>query len=431
MDKKNQAYGIIEKLWRFNRIFCSSDYDAALEILREYLPFDTHVYNSPLPYKGWVIPPKWDLVQGVIRRNGKTIFEVDHPLKIMGLSRSFKGQVSLEELKNHLHFDRRNPKRIPYHFRQHYRPWERDWGFCVTQDFYDTLEEGFYDIEIVTKESEGYLKVAEYVHAGKSPLGFAFVAHLDHPGMANDDLAGVAVGIELFKRLSQSQYRNKFTYRLVLVQEIIGSVFYLGQTLGNHSGILESCFLEMLGTKTPFALQSSQSAKSCLESILEKKLKERDLDYRLGPFRSIVCNDEAVWESYGIPMCSLSRYPYPEYHSDQDNMSIICPESLETAVSLLYQTLLGLDQMMVMEKRFEGVFSLAHPLYNLYVDAGQPAFDSPAEETALRLRLLMDSVPLYPKFSFVNSIAQELELPLECVLNYLKQWEHKGLICLI
>lgn len=423
------AYDSVKKLWRLNRIFCSSDYEASLKFLKEILPFQIHEYRSAEPYKGWVIPPKWDLVKGVIRREDQMIFTVDHPLKIIGLSCPFKGMVSLDVLKTHLHYDHRDPQRIPYHFRQHYRPWSRDWGFCVTKLFYDTLKEGIYEVDIVTEESEGYLKVAEYVKKGKSPISFAFVAHLDHPGMANDDLSGCAVGVELFKKLSQLE--TKFTYRLLLVQEIIGSVFYLDKTLGKHSQVIDSCFLEMLGSKTPLALQSSRRGNSFIETMLECVLEKQGLSYRKGTFRSIVCNDENVWESHGIPMCSLTRYPYPEYHSDHDNLSIISAEALQTSVELLFETIMQIDKMTLMTKNFEGVFSLAHPDFNLYVDPGQPAFGNLASESTAHLRLLMDDMSLLEKFSSVDALAAERQLPLELVLNYLRLWEVKGLVSLI
>lgn len=419
---------IITKLWRLNRIFCSSDYDACLEFLSTFLPFQIHEYRSSSSYKGWEIPPKWDLCEGAIFHEGKLIFQVEHPLQIIGLSGSFHGTVSLEELKKHLHYDQRSPYNTPYHFRQHYRPWKRDWGFCVTRNFYDSLKEGFYEVKIVTKESEGYLKVAEFVKPGKCIQEFAFAAHLDHPGMANDDLSGVAAGVELFHRLSTLE--TKFTYRLVIVQEMIGSVFYLDQSLKNPSEILGSCFLEMLGSATPLALQSSRSEKNCLESKLEKGLQASRLPYRKGPFRTIICNDEIVWESKGIPMCSLSRYPYPEYHSDQDNLDIISEAMLTQAVDLLYETVKHLDQATLVQKHFEGVFSLAHPDYKLYVDPGQPAFGGLSQASTMNLRHLMDEMALLPKYSFLEEITDQLQIPLDEALCYLRLWEKKGLITL-
>ncbi len=413
------AYTILENLWRLNRIFCSSDYDKSLAFLQTFLPFKIHEYTTDKPYKGWVIPPKWDLIRGTIKQKGKTLFEVDHPLKIMGLSSPFKGTLTLDELKKHLHYDLRDENAIPYHFRQHYRPWERDFGFCVTKKFYDSLKEGEYEVEIETEESPGTLKVAEYIKKGEFEEGFIFVAHLDHPGMANDDLSGVAVGVELFKKLSE--IKTKFTYRLLIVQEIIGSQFYLGKSA--KKPLIEAIFLEMLGNKNELSLQLSRLKKGQIEKTL---LEEAPL--KSGPFRSIICNDEVVFESYGIPMCSLSRYPYPEYHSNKDNLSIISKEALEEATNLLFNTVLKLDKKTLIHKTSKGVFSLANPKYNLYIDPGQAAFNhlKPNE-----MRALMDEIPLLPKYSFAESLAHDLQLPLNQIIDYLNQLNKKKLIIII
>lgn len=421
MQIENLAKQIVKDLYLKNRNFCSTDYDFCLDYLNGLLPLKIHTFSPNDEFNGWKIPPKWDLIEGMIRFNGKTLLEVDHPLQVIGLSAPFKGVVTEEVLRQHLHYDHRNPQLIPYHFRQNYRPWERSWGFCVSKQFYDSLQTGDYEVAIETRESPGYLKVAEHHKVGEHPETFAFVAHLDHPGMANDDLAGVAVGIELFRRLQKQ--RTKFSYRLVIVQEIIGSVFYFRNPPEN---ILESCFLEMLGTDTPLAFQASREGKTQLERSLLSALKP--ISHRIGSFRSIICNDEIVWESQGIPMASLSRFPYPEYHSEKDNLSIIKNEALEESIQVLQKGIADLEQSTLVRKKFKGVLALSNPEFNLYIDPGQPAFGTVAPETTQKLRLLMDLLPMYPNPFFLESLAQDVDLSSSVVLEFLKLWENKGLV---
>lgn len=419
------AWNIMQELWRLDRNFCSSDYDKSLSFLQGILPFTIHSYDNQAPHKGWTVPPRWDLVKAEIKFKGQVIYSADHPLKIIGLSVPFKGTVSLDELKKHLHFDRRDPTNIPYHFRQYYRTWERDWGFCVSQNFFDALKEGIYDVDIEIKESPGTLKVAEYVHKGAIEAGFVFVAHLDHPGMANDDLAGVAVGVDFFKKLSQ--IKTKFTWKLLLVQEMIGSVYFLDKTYNSDTPSIEGCFLEMLGSRTPLALQASRRGTTVLEKTLQANMEALNLLFNTGPFRSIVCNDEAIWESAGVPMCSLSRFPYPEYHSDKDNLDIIDPDNLEITSDLLFKTAQDLDKMTLIEKKFTGTYALAHPDFNLYIDPGQPAFDKFATSIPA-LRKLMDEMPLLPHYTLLESLCDELDVDPLSAREYLQLWENKGLL---
>ncbi|MBA3816414.1 MAG: DUF4910 domain-containing protein [Parachlamydiaceae bacterium] len=421
------ARKIIEDLWIKNRNFCSSDYDACLSYFQKILPFHIYEYRSEKHDQGWEIPPKFDILTASINFEGRQIFSTSSPLQLIGLSTSFHGCVSLCELKKHLHFDSRIPDATPYHFRQNYRPWEREWGFCVTQNFYDSLQEGMYTIDIATQESPGYLSVAEVIKPGRTPYGFAFVAHLDHGGMANDDLAGVAVAVDLFERLFKQD--TKFTYRLILVQEIIGSVFYL--KYNRDPNILESCFLEMLGSKTPLALQATAKGNSYLEEVLEEALKLKNTPYRKGGFRDIICNDEVVWESVGIPMSSLSRFPYPEYHSDKDNPSIIDDAALVESISVLEETIRLLESSSLVCKQYSGVVGLSHPEYQLYVDPGQLAFNITVNENQKKLRNLMDLMSLIPDHIFVEKLAKSVNLSKNEAMNYLDRWQEKKLIKII
>ena len=207
--------------------------------------------------------------------------------------------MSRETLRDYLYTVEagyQHPDAIPFHFRQQYRPWDRDWGFCVPQSVVDALEPGEYDVVIRTEESPGYLDVLEYTHRGETDVTFALVAHLDHLGMANDDLAGCVVGIELFRRVRGRS--TKFSYRLILLQEVIASEYYLhALTAKDLDLMVGSLFLEMLGSETPLALQASASGESMVDRAVEEVLEAEGVDYRTGPFRSIIGNVEIIWEA--------------------------------------------------------------------------------------------------------------------------------------
>lgn len=419
---------IIKDLTPLNRVFCSSDYDYAVTYLQKQLPFNVVSFNNKDELNGWVIPPKWDVLDAKIIKNGKVIYDaVKNPLSVIALSKSYNGTVALEELKRHLYYDHRFDDAIPYHFRQMYRSWDRDWGMCVTKDFYDSLTPGKYEVIIETKEEKGVLKVLEYVLRGKYPQTFVFVAHLDHPGMSNDDLAGCAVGAELFKRLSKKSL--KYTYSLILLPEIIGSEYYLcSYSRAAKNDIFESLFLEMLGTNTQLALQESMSADSNIEKALIKTMDGLGVEYRKGPFKSIVGNDESIWEAYGIPMASISRYPYPGYHTDKDNVSIISESALEESSRILLKAVENLEASKLIYKKFKGNICLSNPKYDLYIDPGQPAFGAIRSDKMKRMRLLMDLIPTLHKPVSISSLAERVGLSEDTVEQYLKKWEEKKLI---
>ena len=285
------------------------------------------------------------------------------------------------------------------------------------------MPEGNYEVAIETQESEGVLKIASYTKAGQHPETVTFVAHLDHPGMANDTLQESPWGLS---SLPGSPMTTKFTYQLVLVQEIIGSAFYLGRLPHLREHLIESCFLEMLGSATDLALQKSYKGDTLLETLLERLLKSKT--HRVDFICSAISNDEPVWESYGIPMASISAVSLSEYHSDKDNPSIIHKEALEESVQLLATLIQEIDRSTFMRKKYQGILALSNPAYNLYVDPGQPAFGTVGDDKVKRLRKLMDLLPLYPKNRFVEQIAAHVDLPLAEVLSYLRLWEQKKLV---
>lgn len=425
MIDQTNTFSLIKKLYLKNRNFCSDDYDYCLNELLKIHPFHLHEFSHSTHY--WQIPPKWDLLSARIYKDNQLIYDVDHPLKIIGLSKSVDQTVSLSELKKHLHYDHRHLEAIPYHFRQFYRPWERDWGFCVPRSFYESLEEGEYFVKIETKEAKGTLKVAELKLQGELDEGFTFLAHLDHPGMANDDLAGVAVGLELFKRLNEK--KTKLSYSLIIVPEIIGSEFFL-QSLSEKTkqGYLGACFLEMLATHTPLALQQSYEQNSIFEDFLLQTLVDHSIKHRLGPYKSIICNDETVWQSHGIASSSLSRFPYPEYHTSLDHPSILSLEKFEEAVSVLEKSICLLEKQTWIKKHFQGTPCTSHPDLNLYVDAGQPAFGTFSNFEKTQLRNGMDFLLAEKPLFLLKNISKRLDLAESHLISYLKKWEDKGLL---
>lgn len=409
-------YELIKELTPLNRVFCSKDYDKACELLKETLPFKTYTYSKN--HNGWVIPPKWDVKQAYFSKEGKIIFNAkDNPLGVISLSESFQGKVSLNELKKHLHYDTRNPEAIPFHFRQIYRCWERTWGFCIPKKLYDSLTEGEYEVLIKTEESKGYLTVLEYEKKGKTKKTIAFVAHLDHPYMANDDLSGCLVGIELFQRIEKIE--TKFTYRLLIVPEIMGSEHYLSK---NRKNLIEGVFLEMLGTWTDFGLQASLNGNSLMEKMIHNGIT------RYEPFRKIIGNDEIIWESYNIPMSTITRYPYKEYHSNLDNIHIISKVALAESLHIVLQAIVKLENEPIVFKKFNGVVCVSNPKYDLYIDGGQPAFGEIGNEKIKKLSMLMDIIPTLNKPTMVRELADIVGLPFDMVLKYLKKWEEKGLL---
>lgn len=422
---------VLRDLTPLPRAVCSRGYDHAVTYLCDELPFRVITVPESYQHNGWVIPPSWDVEEARIERDGQLIYDgTVHPLGVIALSKSFSGKVDFEELRRHLHYDHRYEDSIPFHYRQQFRSWERDWGFCVPKLLFDRLTPGNYDVLIRTREVPGALKILEYKHAGTLDTTIVLGGNLDHAGVANDGLAGSVVGLEVLRRLTAR--KTKFTYSLVLSPGIIGSEFYLNQLSEQERGvILEGIFLEMLGSTTPLALQEPRRAMVSTLHALKASLDASGLAYRTGPFQSIIVNDEYVWENYGIPMISLSRFPYPEYHSSFDTVERISQAALQEAVGVLMDTIDRLESAPLLVKKFQGNICLSNPRYDLYIDSGQVALGDRSTDTLQRMRRLMDFIPAQDRPVSVKAVADQIGLPESDTLAYLRRWSDKGLIDLL
>ncbi len=292
---------------------------------------------------------------------------------------------------------------------------------------YDALDSGLYDVVVETRESTSPLRVLEYVHPGRLDTTIAIGGNFDHPGVSNDGAAGCVVGMELFRRLRGRQTR--FTYVLALVPGIIGSEYYLGRMSEvRRANFLEGVFLEMLGSSTELAFQRSKAGDSDLDVLITAALAACGAKHHVAAYPDIILNDEYVWEAYNIPMSSLSRFPYPEYHSSGDNMSIIREHSLEEAVAVLERAIDDLESTPLVRKTFEGTVCLSNPRYDLYVDPGQPAFGDVPDEQRRRLRRLMDLLPTLQRPASAAGLSSTVGLDTDSTLAYLEKLSARGLI---
>lgn len=423
---------LVEELYLTNRGFVTDDYDDCLAHIDENeLPLTFHEYESGSEiWDSWVIPDRWHVHNATLETtDGRVLVDFDdHPLHLISYSDSFQGEVTREELIEHLHWHPDHEKAIPWHYAQNYRPWNSEWGFCVPKSLVDELDEETYYVDIDTEFEPDMMTVAEHHLSGQRDETILLVAHLDHTGMANDDLAGVACGIELINRLREYDDRT-YSYKLLLVQEMIGSAAYLADET-TPDNFEYGIFLEMLGNDNRLLLQRTFEADTRLDRIAQWTLDHSSADYDVTGFRESVGNDELVLESpgYEIPTVSLSRFPYSEYHTHLDDPSIISEARMESAVEILLDTLLTLDRDVVPVRQFTGLPSLANPKYDLYLDPQHVAKEhegvDPKAVDRFRDRLFRHLEGNHSAFD----ITEKFDLPVQFVRSYLEDFAEVGLV---
>ncbi len=356
---------LIREVYPLNRSLVSDDYDRALELVGERVAMTVHEYPSGSECWTWRIPQKWTVNEAWVEADGERIIDVaDHPLHLWTGSLPVDDVVSREELIEHLAWNEDHPRAIPYRFNFY----ELKWGFSLSYDQLRTLDADEYRVHIDTEYSDGTLKVGEATVPGRSDEVIVLMAHLDHPGQANDGLSGVAVGAELINWLRERD--NHYTYTLLVLPETIGSIAYFSHNMDLIPRCRAGIFLEMLGNDNQFAFQHSRQHDDFIDHAARQTLVDHygEGNFTEGAFRKVVGNDEMVLNGPGVnvPTVSISRWPYWQYHTHFDNMDMISQECLEESLDVIKDIVGILERDFVPRRKFTGPIFLSG--YGLWVD---------------------------------------------------------------
>jgi aminopeptidase-like protein len=429
-------FDIFEQILTLNIGISQSDNTKMFDLLSTIYPLTIHLYKSGMEHNGWVVPHDWVVKKALIKKDGVVVFDgLVHQLAVAGYSCSFSGRVSKAELDDHVFTRPELPTAYSFHCINNYRPWVRFWGFTMPHNLYKDWTDGEYDIELETEYRDGEMIVGEAFHQGASNETIVFNAHTCHPTQFNDDLAGVAVILELFKWLKTRT--THYSYRAIFAPEHLGTVFYLG---GLSDEAIQSmklgAFIEMVGIDLPFAMAKSFNGNSIIDDVAEYALKNINPETRIGAFRTIIGNDETVWEGAGIeiPFISISRchqspFYYTQYHTNEDDFTINSVKRLEETLQALQSITTILENNKVIRRKFKGLVALSNPKNDLYIERPDPTVAKDLSEVQLKMGFMQDYLQrLFDEKTSVFEIAQRFDVPFDVLYEYLQKFEAKGLI---
>jgi aminopeptidase-like protein len=339
-------YHLAERLFPICRSITGNGFRQSLEIIREILPeIVVHEVPSGTKVFDWTVPKEWNIRGGWIRRSsGETIVDFkESNLHVMGYSLPVHKTVSREELLEHVYTIPDQPEWIPY-VTSFYK--ER-WGFCMTENQKQTLEDDEYEVLIDSTLSDGSLTYGELVLPGETQEEILFTTYLCHPSMANNELSGPCLQTELVKYIKSLPLR-KYTYRFVWNPETIGSITYLSKNIEILQEHLKAGFvLSCVGDNRTYSFVSTKYSDTLADRVLENVLRFHYPDYKHYSFLERG-SDERQYGSAGVdlPVCAFCRSlfrEYPEYHTSADNMNIISPEGFQGAYEVMVKVINALE----------------------------------------------------------------------------------------
>ena len=280
----------------------------------------------------WEVPPEWTVRAAWVEAPGgqRVIDFACHNLHLVQYSTPVDRMVPRAELAAHLHSLPEQPTLIPY--RTSY--YVRDWGFCLAHRERLALTEAAYRVRIDSTLAPGSLSYGECVLPGDQPEEVLFSAHCCHPSLANDNLAAIAVAVELARRLA-ARPRRRFTYRFLFAPGTIGAICWLAANSDAVRRIRYGLVLTCLGDSAAPSYKQSRRGDAPIDRYAAYVLG----GIRIQPF-SPTGYDERQFGSPGfdLPIGCLMRSPggtFAEYHTSADNPDFVQPDALADSLALL------------------------------------------------------------------------------------------------
>jgi aminopeptidase-like protein len=299
----------------------------------------------------WEVPKEWNIKDAyIITPNGNKICDFKNSnLHVVGYSAPINQVITLDELQEHLYSLPEQPDAIPY-ITSYY---EERWGFCITQREREQLTPGEYQVFIDSELKDGSLTYGELIIPGGSEKEIFISSYLCHPSMANNELSGPVVSTFLAKWIKELEHR-KYTYRIIIIPETIGSITYLSR---NHQSLKQNVVagfnITCIGDDRAYSYLPSRHGNTLSDKVALHVLKHMQPKFVRYSFLDRG-SDERQYCSPGmdLPVCSVMRTKYgcyPEYHTSLDDLNLVTPTGLFGGYEVLTRIIecLEMDELLL------------------------------------------------------------------------------------
>jgi aminopeptidase-like protein len=343
--EQGQMMELLEALYPICRSITGNGVRETLKHVEEWIPLEIVEVPSGTPAFDWTVPDEWNVSSAYIAdKSGKRVVDfADSSLHLLNYSEPFDGDVSREELEEHLFSLPDHPEWIPY--RTSY--YARNWGFCLPHSVRESLSDETYHVYIDSTLEPGHLTYGECYIPGREAREILLFTHVCHPALANDNLSGIAVAAAVARQL-RSGPELRYSYRFVFAPGTIGSIVWLSQNKDRLENISHGLVLGLLGDEAPHTYKQTRHSEHEIDRVAAHVLRRRSENCHILPF-SPYGYDERQFGSPGIdlPVGRLTRSVnggYPEYHTSADNLGLVSEERLEVSVGVVTEILQSLEQ---------------------------------------------------------------------------------------
>jgi aminopeptidase-like protein len=339
-----QMHALVERLYPLCRSITGDGLRATLGVLADSIPLTVHEVPTGTQVLDWTVPKEWNIRDAYVADSeGRRVIDfAESNLHVVGYSVPVHTRMSLTGLRDHLHTLTDQPDLIPY--RTSY--YKEAWGFCLSQNSLNSLQDGEYEVVIDSTLADGSLTYAEHVIPGRVSDEVLVSCHACHPSLANDNLAAIAVAVELAKRLAEAE--PHYTYRFLFAPGTIGAITFLARNAERIGKIKDGLVLACAGDSGALTYKRSRRGNAEIDQVAQLVLEWSGRPHTLVDF-SPYGYDERQFCSPGfnLGVGCLTRTPYgayPEYHTSGDNPDFVVPDAMVDTLETAWEILQVLDR---------------------------------------------------------------------------------------
>ena len=375
-NKINEVYKLGKKVFPICRSITGK---GTVETLKEFKKFYKNLnirkIKSGSKVFDWKVPPEWNIEDAfVIDKNNKKIIDFKkNNLHIVNYSVPLKKKLNTAELLKNLYSNIFRPNAIPY-VTSYYK---KKWGFCVTEKFKQEIKKKYKKDDIFkvvinsSLNSKGNLAYGEIFIPGKSKKEILISSYVCHPSMANNELSGPMISLmiaDYFKKI-----KNRYSLRIILIPETIGSIAYISKNLKKlKKNFLAGYNLSCVGDDRNYSYIPSKYKNALCDRVIYKIYKKLKINFKEYSFLERG-SDERLYNSQGIdlPVGCVMRTKFgefPEYHTSDDNFDLVTKKGLRDSLKLILECISYL-----MESKFPVSTTKCEPFLskrNLYPTIG-------------------------------------------------------------
>ena len=343
-----QMHHLISKLYPICRSISGDGVRETLRILQEYIPLTIHEIPTGTKIFDWTVPKEWNIRDAYVKDacGNKVIDFQSSNLHVLNYSVPIHQQISLAQLKEHLFSLPEYPDWIPH--RTSY--FKETWGFCLSHNALQSLEEKEYEVCIESSLTDGYLTYGEYYLPGKTKNEILLSCHICHPSLCNDNLSGITLATFLAAHLKS--FSSQYSFRFLFIPATIGSIAWLCKHEHQLEQIKHGLVIAGVGDSGNLTYKKSRLGNAEIDQVTTYVLECSGKEYSIEEF-SPYGYDERQYCSPGfnLPIGCLSRTPfgkYPEYHTSADNLEFVKPDYLADS----FETYLNIIEILEQNQKY-------------------------------------------------------------------------------